>query len=89
MPSRLLHRLQTPRDRVLALLLSALAALQLLAFYQLCLDQVQNAQARRQSAVVQRQATGDCPQPIAPSLAKPCTADAGADAARTASATLR
>lgn len=63
----------TPRDRVFWLLLAALAAAQLLAFYSLCLNQVRKAQDRQVVVALQRATDGECPQPVAPSLAHPCT----------------
>jgi hypothetical protein len=80
---------RSPRDRVLTLLLAALAAAQLLALYALCQDQVRRAESRQVAVTVERQASGDCPQPIAPSLARPCVPGPDGHAGPTASAAWR
>lgn len=74
MLSRLLDpRDGTPRNPVFWLVVSAIAATQLLAFYVLCTEQVRNAQHRRVAVQVQQVAHNDCVPHLASSTAASCS----------------
>ena len=65
MPTRQLDPADaTPRERAFWLVLAAVAASQLLAFYLVCTHQVREAQVRRTAAVVQHVAFTDCPPAV-------------------------
>lgn len=73
---------QPARSRMFWVLLGALAAGQLFAFWLLCSHQVRKAEARQNEAVVQQMALADCLQYIPGSTIASCTArgDVQADA---------
>lgn len=65
---------QPARSRMFWVLLGALAAGQLFAFWLLCSHQVRKAEARHNEAVVQQMALSDCLQYIPGSTIASCTA---------------
>src|SRR5262245_44245702 len=65
---------QQVRARALWMLLGALAAGQLFAFWLLCSHQVRKAEARQNEAVVQQMALSDCLQYIPGSTIASCSA---------------
>jgi hypothetical protein len=65
MPTRQLDPADpTPRERAFWLVLAAVAASQLLAFYLVCTHQVRESEVRRTAAVVQQVAFTDCPRAV-------------------------
>jgi hypothetical protein len=65
---------EQPRIRLAWVLLGAVAASQLVAFWLLCSHQVRKAQARQEEAVVQQMALSDCLQYIPGSTIASCNA---------------
>ncbi|MBC5781636.1 hypothetical protein H8N03_01690 [Ramlibacter sp. USB13] len=65
---------QPARSRMFWVLLGALAAGQLFAFWLLCSHQVRKAEARHNETVVQQMALADCLQYIPGSTIASCTA---------------
>jgi len=65
---------QPARSRMFWVLLGAVAAGQLFAFWLLCSHQVRKAEARHNEAVVQQMALADCLQYIPGSTIASCTA---------------
>ena len=63
---------QQPRTRMFWMVLGALAAVQLFAFWLLCSHQVRKAEARHSEAVVQQMALSDCLQYIPGSTIASC-----------------
>jgi hypothetical protein len=63
---------QQPRTRMFWVVLGALAAVQLFAFWLLCSHQVRKAEARHSEAVVQQMALSDCLQYIPGSTIASC-----------------
>jgi hypothetical protein len=63
---------QQPRTRMFWVILGALAAVQLFAFWLLCSHQVRKAEARRSEALVQQMALSDCLQYIPGSTIASC-----------------
>ena len=75
MPSRLLDsRPGMSRQPLFWLVLAAIVATQLMAFYLLCTHQVRKAENRRAEAEVQRMANADCLQYLAQSTIGSCSA---------------
>jgi len=68
---------QQVRIRMMWVLLGALAASQLFAFWLLCSHQVRKAEARHNETVVQQMALADCLQYIPGSTIASCTTRAG------------
>jgi hypothetical protein len=64
---------QQPRSRMFWVLLGALVAGQLAAFYLLCSHQVRRAEARENEVVVQQMALSDCLQYIPGSTIASCS----------------
>jgi len=64
---------QQPRTRMFWVILGALAAAQLFAFWLLCSHQVRMAEARHNEVVVQQMALSDCLQYIPGSTIASCT----------------
>ena len=76
---------QQPRSRMFWVVLGALAAGQLLAFWLLCSHQVRRAEARQNEMSVQQMALADCLQYIPGSTIASCTGpEAAPKAARPA-----
>jgi hypothetical protein len=75
---------QQPRSRMVWLVLGALVAAQLFAFWLLCSHQVRKAEARQNEAVVQQMALADCLQYIPGSTIASCksSSDSSLQAAR-------
>ena len=67
-------RMQHPRSRVFWVVLGALVAGQLFAFWLLCSHQVRKAEARGNEALVQQMALADCLQYIPGSTIASCSA---------------
>jgi hypothetical protein len=63
---------QQPRTRMFWVILGALAAVQLFAFWLLCSHQVRKAEARQSEALVQQMALSDCLQYIPGSTIASC-----------------
>jgi hypothetical protein len=74
------------RSRMFWVLLGALAAGQLFAFWLLCSHQVRKAEARQNEEVVQQMALSDCLQYIPGSTIASCTARGDVQAASSKSA---
>jgi len=64
---------QQPRTRMFWVILGALAAAQLFAFWLLCSHQMRMAEARHNEVVVQQMALSDCLQYIPGSTIASCT----------------
>lgn len=73
----------SPRERAVWLVLAAVIATQLLAFFLLCSHQVRKAEARRAAWQVQQLAASDCLQYVAGSTIAGCAPSAFADPALT------
>jgi hypothetical protein len=73
-------RTQQPRSRMFWVLLGALAAGQLLAFWLLCSHQVRKAEARNTEQVVHQMALADCLQYIPGSTIASCNVRSDAPA---------
>ena len=67
-------RMQHPRGRYLWLVLGALVAGQLFAFWLLCIHQVRKAEARSNEVLVHQMALADCLQYIPGSTIASCSA---------------
>ena len=70
---------QQPRTRMFWVVLGALAAMQLFAFWLLCSHQVRKAEARQNESVIQQMALADCLQYIPGSTIASCTSRTVAD----------
>jgi hypothetical protein len=68
---------EQPRSTMFWVILGALAAGQLFAFWLLCSHQVRKAEARQNEAVVQQMALSDCLQYIPGSTIASCTTRSG------------
>ena len=75
---------QQQRSRMFWMVLGALAAGQLIAFWLLCSHQVRVAEARQNEATVQQMALADCLQYIPGSTIASCGSRLGATAAKNA-----
>jgi len=72
-------RTQQPRSRMFWMVVGALVAGQLFAFWLLCIHQVRKAEARSNEFVVHQMALSDCLQYIPGSTIASCSARMGPD----------
>ena len=79
----------SPADKWLWVLLGVLVVGQLFAFWMLCRQQVNQAEARHASAQLERMAVSDCMQAIAGAASGPCATPAALPAANDANAVMQ